>query len=248
MKRLSTLLLAFMAAGTILAQNIVIREPAGAIVNGTTITVNSTSGVVEALHELWVINNSTGQMKINCKRYEVSVTPYTKNYFCWYLCLNEVSAGAAPLLTHPSSTAQCPYMAPGDTLPSFSAHHKPQSNSGVSTYRYVFYDVDNTNDSSYVDIVFDIALGVNNITPAAELKMYPNPASESTTLSYSLPAGQNHSVIIYDALGQKVAEYKISTIAGTIQLDLSEIREGIYFVALLENGKAVQTRRLLINR
>lgn len=249
MKKLFTTLTLFTAmAGTSFAggPNIIVKDINGTqMLNGQTVTVNGSSTEFDIHEDLMVINNTAASVVINCKRYETSVVPNTINYFCWFVCLpTSVYAESYPLWTHPQGA--CGPIAAGDTVTSFAAHLKPEGLAGVNSFRYVWFNTANPNDSVYVDIVFDIAMNVDEQVKPTEVNVYPNPAKDLVTVSFDAAFNANRSIVLYDLLGSKVAEYAVNGNNGKMTFDVSALKNGVYLYSMTENGKAILTRRLVV--
>lgn len=77
---------------------------------------------------------------------------------------------------------------------------------------------------------------------------YPNPFNPTTRIDFSLPKGQNVSIIIYDILGKEILEivngYKD---AGdySIDFDASNLNSGVYFYVMCTNT-FIDTKRLVL--
>jgi len=90
-------------------------------------------------------------------------------------------------------------------------------------------------------------VGINNVNDnSSELNVFPNPFSNSVTISYSLPAEQKVTMVVYNIMGQKV-----STIANNIDMDAGEHtftfkspNAGVYFLQVIE-GEKIITRKLV---
>lgn len=75
-------------------------------------------------------------------------------------------------------------------------------------------------------------LGVDDLfQTATELKVYPNPAESQITISNLQSAKGNVTVTIYDVLGKEKMQGSFTTVSeGKIQVDVSTLDSGIYFV------------------
>lgn len=243
------LTLGFLATTSlVMAQITLVDETNGSVITpGTVFTVNGNNTQTDLNYDLIKAVNNTGTTtKINMRRYELTAPIGTKNYFCWYVCLTEVSAGAMPTLNH----SQGPLLNSnnGDTLDLFSGHHKPYGNAGVATFRYVWYDINDVNDSTYIDLTFDIALGVEEKEVVNEINLYPNPANSIVKLDYEFDNSvtSDKQLMIFDVLGNQVKEIALSNNKGILTIDVHSMKAGIYFYSLIVNGKATETRRLII--
>ena len=84
----------------------------------------------------------------------------------------------------------------------------------------------------------EIETGIQEVSSKAELKIFPNPTS--TTIALSLPPNQNAMLSIFNLLGEKVKEEKVS--GDDVTIDVSELPAGLYFVKSKEQliGKFVK--------
>jgi hypothetical protein len=84
---------------------------------------------------------------------------------------------------------------------------------------------------------------------STEAKLFPNPASQSTTLQFMSPSAQTASMNIIDALGRVADAKALSLHQGTnrIPLDASQLDPGTYLVQVLVEGKIQCSKRLLVS-
>ncbi|MBL7110829.1 MAG: T9SS type A sorting domain-containing protein [Bacteroidales bacterium] len=79
---------------------------------------------------------------------------------------------------------------------------------------------------------------------------YPNPCSDQTKFSYSLPGKSHINLCIYNAYGQKVSTpVSEIQIAGEHQFDLytSSLANGIYYYRLMIDQDLI-TGKLIVSR
>ena len=113
-------------------------------------------------------------------------------------------------------------------------------------------------DSLWADTITVIANG--SLTGVAEglgipneytlSQNYPNPFNPSTTIRYGLPRRSHVSVVVYNMLGQRVAELVNGDMdAGyhEVKFDAAGLASGVYFYRL-HAGDFVQTRKLSLVR
>jgi hypothetical protein len=75
--------------------------------------------------------------------------------------------------------------------------------------------------------------------------LFPNPATQFTILNYDAPPGLNIEVRIRDLSGKDI--YACWLKSGKDQtVDLSGYAPGVYLLTLLQNHKAIETRKLVI--
>lgn len=88
-------------------------------------------------------------------------------------------------------------------------------------------------------------LAENNIT----LKNYPNPFSNSTTISYSLKEKADVNISVYNNVGMKITELENSNReAGSHQLEWNaeNLNSGVYFLEIKSGGGVLSRKMILI--
>jgi hypothetical protein len=133
---------------------------------------------------------------------------------------------------------------------------------GQSTMTYRFYTLNNT-DSVDVQFVFNnktkTVAPVNvtgggstiakELTTSGTIEAFPNPASQQTSIEYSLSQSfQNAYVKVYDLMGKEMAQYDLDSENGTIRLNLRNYTEGVYFYTLVADGKSIATKKLVVSK
>jgi hypothetical protein len=77
--------------------------------------------------------------------------------------------------------------------------------------------------------------------------LHPNPASETATLSYQLPAGTaTATLVLYDLTGRRVVVQVLQEAKGEAQLSVRGLATGFYRVALEVAGRPIVSRKLAI--
>jgi hypothetical protein len=92
---------------------------------------------------------------------------------------------------------------------------------------------------------------LNNESAAWLGDVHPNPASNSTTIDYSLPAGAGVAVCqVYSLSGSQVAAVALPATPGKSQVSLntSQLAAGMYIYALVVDGKVLGTKQLAVIR
>jgi hypothetical protein len=77
---------------------------------------------------------------------------------------------------------------------------------------------------------------------------YPNPAINFTEISYKLPLGEHAELVLYNFAGEKISSFYLEESSGVISIPIEKLDEGIYFIALLSNGKITCTKKLLVKK
>jgi len=81
--------------------------------------------------------------------------------------------------------------------------------------------------------------GTNNLSPTIGLKLYPNPAREHLIVEYN-SSSENVSIEVFDLLGQKVIEQKLTE----QRIDISTLTKGLYHLVVRE-GNRIQTKKFI---
>jgi len=80
------------------------------------------------------------------------------------------------------------------------------------------------------------------------LHIYPNPASEKVFIEIVKTDMLNGKIKIFDVNGKLVTDYKLNFVAGGIELDIQNLRNGLYFVSLTDDSLGlIQTGKLIKN-
>ncbi len=82
-------------------------------------------------------------------------------------------------------------------------------------------------------------------TDAIEINLTPNPASEFVKIELNFEQEKSVSVEVMDVLGKRMMKEFAEGQNLEIQLAINELREGVYFVRVSENGKILGVRRLV---
>lgn len=108
---------------------------------------------------------------------------------------------------------------------------------GVSFYRLRAVDVDGNSTFSEIRRVVIHAL------PAAVL-VYPNPVGSSQQLTFQSQLPGPWEFVLYDATGREVAQ---GSFEGMYTLEAEKLSEGVYFYQVLNEGKMVRGRVVILN-
>lgn len=218
-----------------------------AIANGDMITYTDMASVVEMQSDVECAVNGTSPRDVNVKRYELNVVVNTENYFCWGLCYLPQAAGSIPVWD-----SQDPIfgMTPNTFGTDFHAYHRPNSEVDCMTYRYVWYDLNNSLDSSWLDIQFcSTPVGIDELTnPVLAFSVFPNPVNGNTAIVNVALANdyQNGQIVLHNALGEEVLSKPIGSLNSTMDLGLDGVGNGVYFCSISIGGKLVSTERLVV--
>lgn len=87
--------------------------------------------------------------------------------------------------------------------------------------------------------------------PAAhyiELKNYPNPFNNYTTIVYNLEntGFQSAEIDVYDMIGQKIRVIPLNNSSGTLQFNNNNLPQGMYIYRLVVDQKPLATGKFII--
>jgi hypothetical protein len=125
-------------------------------------------------------------------------------------------------------------------IATLNIHFTPSvSASGSARYRY--YIGDGTDFEDSVDVQLNFLLGVKNFKTASSVSIAPNPAVDFVMLS--LNGYENSSVKIIDILGNTIYSEDITN---SKKIDVSDYKNGVYFVIIESSDAKIINRKLVI--
>lgn len=75
----------------------------------------------------------------------------------------------------------------------------------------------------------------------------PNPFDNSTKIAYSFPEGsQNVVLMVFNLNGESLKEFKLREEKGTVTLEASEFRPGLYLYSLISDNSEIITKKMLV--
>jgi hypothetical protein len=176
------------------------------------------------------INNiSTSAKSVLVERRVNNLAPGHVSYFCWGNCYTpSVSLSTDTVL-----------IGAGSDTDVFKGDLETNNNLGVSLVTYCFFDVNNQSDSVCVDFVYDFTLGTEVLGDGKIVhQVYPNPATDEITLSYTIPANTNKAqLVVLDILGREVAKLNITEPKGEIKMSVKDLEPGQYVYLINTDGK-----------
>jgi len=123
----------------------------------------------------------------------------------------------------------------GSTIVEYITYRQSDGLLVVGTFGNGVYQ---TNLTSVGDV-----LGVNTVnTPSFEFTIYPNPVTNKATLEVTLNKSSIVGILIYDELGRivrKMKKIEFQQGSNSIQLDVKDLKSGIYFVSLNIDGEVI---------
>jgi hypothetical protein len=225
-----------------------IEDAGGNMVNGTTVIYYGDAEAPVLEVGAYVTLAAGENRMVNLRRYELDVQPNTLNYFCWGLCYLEQEAGALPVWqSQPNHALE---LTAGVPVSDFKAYHVPNGQLGNSSYRFVWFDVGNPNDTAWVDIEFRSSpVGVEEFgTGVRTFNIFPNPSmGNDVRITVDLEGGlEGTSLVVYNALGGQVQASTLASLHARNVLPVAGLPSGIYFAAVQRHGVALATKRFVI--
>jgi hypothetical protein len=105
---------------------------------------------------------------------------------------------------------------------------------GINYYRLKQVDFDGKSEYSKIESVyFDGSI-------SAKISMYPNPVNKMLTIEHT---ETNEQAIIYNSIGQKMIEVKITDARTTI--DMTDFASGSYRVIILKDNVTVKAQQVI---
>ncbi len=245
MNRLLLSILAVTLSSYSFGQTFVLKDyDDNVITNGQQVDMWDNAGTIEMDYGLRSENLTTSSITVGLRRYEVDVVSGSQNYFCWNVCYSPTPAGDMP-----EWVAQDALTMDTDSVYSnFHAYHRPTGTNGISVYRYVFYNQANQNDTISVTITFNASPNsVNEISADEQLAVYPNPATDVAHINYDVEGNSEAKLELHNMLGSKVKEIKLDASQNKFDLSVRDLNPGVYFYTLVQNDKAVTTKRLVVS-
>lgn len=158
------------------------------------------------------------------------------NYYCWGVEGQLGSCYAADTNEYfNSGIVTVPVQSAG-----LVATYITSPDAGVATYRY-YVSTDGATYLDSMDLRVTSVLSLTDLAPSLSVSISPNPASDYITVSAD--GVDDATVRIMDVLGNLISTKKIT---GSKTFDVSEYRNGIYFVIVESSGVKTVNRKVVI--
>ena len=101
----------------------------------------------------------------------------------------------------------------------------------------------------------EAALKTGNLPPATGTDLsgvsleqnQPNPARQTTTFRYTVPAGAHAQILVYEAMSGKLVKTLPAPNTGQLEMNGSDLKPGNYIYTLLVNGKVAGSRQMILS-
>ena len=195
------------------------------------------SGTI-VLNEIGVKNISNDPLMVVCAREIIDLVPGSLNSFCWGLCY-------PPNIDTASVNVK---IESGEMTMEFQGDHDPMGYEGVSIVKYTFYELGNPDNKASFTVNYNAEdeLSVNGRSAFEISNAYPNPANTEANFDFAYNYSDDLRLVIYNLLGKVVKDIAITDKEGSLTVNTSTLKEGIYFYSLLVNNESMTTHKLII--
>lgn len=111
---------------------------------------------------------------------------------------------------------------------------------GVYTFTYTVSNVSCPTDSALITITLTECLGTEEMENG-ELSVYPNPVSDVLTIQ-NLNVPGNGTIEVLDVQGKVILSTPVTKTFGNVELDLSNVENGVYFVRVTTDNSTQEVR------
>lgn len=206
-------------------------------VSKTLVNVAGKSTDFELVYHFYVRNTSGSDEIVKAKRIELDVNCSTEHALCWDLCPPATASCSSTILNNSNTRT----ITAGNYDDTGVGHLYPKGNSGSSKYRYVFYLDSNPDDSTYVDVNYDVLLTINDKSEEV-FTLSPNPANDLLTLK--TVNSLKFTVKLVNVLGNVVMNEEIIS---DKTFDVSQYQRGIYFLTITnDKGEIVKSTKVVL--
>ncbi len=189
-----------------------------------------------------VKNVSNDSVLVGFKRIDGNYNALTdSNAICWGICF------IPSISIAPASFAQ--WIQPNDTAIAITHVYPDQDGyTREGDITYVFYNINDVNDT----VDYTVTYKVNGIPLSNEeferpsISVYPNPAQDFLNVNYSLGAGESGRFEMINLVGSKVYSTELSKEQSQLEINLSQLKAGVYFYSLRVNGETAISKKLVI--
>jgi hypothetical protein len=220
------------------SQSFQLSDSTGPLANNATVVKYGLPSADEIISYVFIKNTTASPIAVKVKKVELMALHGTMNLYCWGLCYTpEIFVSPDSIVIDPGMT----------NTTDFSGHYLPNGMVGISTIRYVFFDINNPSDTVCVNIDFSTyPQGIKDLRGVSLSSAYPNPVDDMVNFSVSAPQGSDAKLIIRNLLGSVVRETAIDGTTGKLTINTSDLAEGVYFYTFFVNGNSRVTKKLVI--
>jgi hypothetical protein len=213
------------------------------VVNGQEISILSEPNHDPSEIYALVKNINTVPVSVKVRKYDLSLMATTSSNICW-------GPSCYPPFIY--DTPEAVNIESGATDNTFRGDYTHGGVQGTSKVRFTFYNTANPNDTLSIIVNFTVGyVGIADVVISAPeiSNAYPNPASGKVNFDYKLPASvAKASIKVTNLLGTVIDDVILEKTEGKISLNVSNLKNGIYFYSLMINNSATITRKFVVKR
>jgi len=204
----------------------------------------TTTDPVEVSFDL--INNTGATHQWRITRDKISVPTTWSDFLCWGHCTDQFGG------TCYAANVSDPWTTPANPSVLFDINNSEcgklkvtvnpydWNTNGQAHYRYYLSD-DGTNFSDSVDLVLSYTAALKPVKEEISVNIGPNPAADYVQITMNGVEAAN--IKIMDALGTTISK---ETLISSKKINVSELRNGVYFVVIDIQGSKTITRKVII--
>jgi hypothetical protein len=234
MKKIFLLLTIFLASVPFFAQNLPdVYHESVKVSNGDVFDV-SLGRIGWHQIEMNVQNNTSGALILKAKKTPLTNLPFGSiNYFCFDNCYGQ-ETDISPEVT---------ILAGGNVL--FTGDYEEAiGGSAIVSIRYDIFNSRNENEVIYFTVNY-----IESSYTSIDENSFDNSICfvknrEKSLLSYNFPSAGTRNIIVFDLLGNKIYNSRLINQSGNV--DLPEMKQGIYMYVLKEAGKILKASKFII--
>ena len=193
-----------------------------------------------------IINNTGATHQWRITRDKISVPTTWSDFLCWGHCTDQFGG------TCYAANVSDPWTTPATQSVLFDVNNgecgklkvtiNPDDWTTTGQARYRYYISDNgTNFSDSVDLVLSYTAAVKPVKEEISVNIGPNPASDYVQINMS--GVESATLKIIDALGTTISKEGINS---KKKINVSELRNGVYFLVIDIPGSKTITRKVII--
>lgn len=242
MKKILLSIIAVVSLSTIAMSQIEIYEFGSTTeISGTEIAKNGFQGI--DLHTDFYVKNASGSSVVwKVTRVRMNEVAEWEDYLCWggaFGACYPITAMDETNWVTPVGDNQT--VAAGDTAILNSHVITDAYTPGDVVYRY-YIGTTFSPQIAYVDVRVYISVGLDEVAPELSVSIAPNPSNESFVVSAT--GSKTSSIKVVDVLGNVILSEEMNYTSKKV--DVSNFRNGVYFVIIESNEAKPVTKRIVV--
>lgn len=235
-------LMCMAAIGCVSAQSLQFEWQGNVFAEGETIEcTNDEYGYGEYIQHLQIRNTASSAQNVLVEKEVIAPLDGTINFFCWGQCFGP------DVMVSPNPVEVPALSVTGSEDLSMHAMYD-EAVFGDVVVKYYAYDERHPDERVSIVVRFRKSgegLG-DNVRPMTLGQAYPNPATSTVHFNYSFDG--NLCAVVYNLLGQEMMRQELSANSGQLSFSVADLQAGIYFCAMMVDGRAVTTQKFIVKK